>query len=73
VRFTGNLTAQGATTTDGEWYNVDVKDLNTGNTVSNIAFSNSTDRLGINVEGFHPYVRLELGIASGNITDILYR
>jgi len=73
VRFTGNLTAQGATTTDGEWYNVDVKDLNTCNTVSNIAFSNSTDRLGINVEGFHPYVRLELGIASGNITDILYR
>lgn len=72
-RFTGNLTAQGATTTDNEWYNVDVRDLNTGNIVANLTFNNATDKLGINVEGFHPYIRLEFGIASGNITNILYR
>jgi len=71
--FTGNLAVQGATTTDGEWYDIDFEDLRSGNTVSNLSFTNNSERLGINVEGFHPYLRLEFGINSGNIDLIQYR
>jgi len=76
LKFTGNLQVQGATfspDTDQEWYNVAFEDLKTGNTVDQINFTNSTERLGINVEGYHPYIRLELGINNGNIDLIQYR
>lgn len=74
--LTGNLAVQGATAsadTNPEWYDISFTDLNTGNLVSNLSFSTSNARLGINVEGFHPYLRLELGMASGNVRQILYR
>jgi hypothetical protein len=44
-----------------------------GNTVSNVQFNGSTERLGINVQGFHPYIRLEFGIDAGNVNLIQYR
>jgi hypothetical protein len=76
LKFTGNLQVQGATfspDTNQEWYNVSFEDLKTGNTVDQINFTNSTERLGINVAGYHPYIRLELGIDNGNIDLIQYR
>jgi hypothetical protein len=76
VDFTGNLQVQGATDsadTNQEWYNIAFEDLKTGNTVDQLNFTHSTERLGINVEGYHPYIRLELGINGGNIDLIQYR
>jgi hypothetical protein len=74
--LTGNLAVQGASDAISEtvqWYDVDFLDLNTGNTVSNVTFNNSSQRLGINVSGFHPYIRLEFGINTGNVDLITYR
>ena len=61
--FTGNIQAQGATTTDDEWY--DIGDP--------VVLASSDARTYINVQGFHPLIRLELDINSGNIQQILYR
>lgn len=74
--FTGNIGVQGATDAVGntvQWYTVPFEDLKTGNTVDMISMANSTQRIGINVEGYHPYVRLELDINGGNIALITYR
>jgi len=76
ANLTGNVAVQGssdATAYTVLWYDVDFQDLKTGNTVSNVQFSNSTERLGINVQGFHPYIRLEFGIDAGNVDLIQYR
>ena len=74
--YTGNVYVQGATDATAntvEWYNIDFEDLNTGNTVTELTFSQSTERLAINVEGYHPYLRLSLGKTNGNIDLIQYR
>lgn len=74
--FTGNLQVQGATAATSntvEWYNVDFEDLKSGDVVSNVSLTHSTERLGINVEGYHPYIRLEFGIGNGKINLIQYR
>jgi hypothetical protein len=74
--YTGNLTVQGATDSfmnTVQWYDIDFEDLNTGNTVSQLDFSNSSTRLAINVEGFHPFVRLGIQKQAGNIDLITYR
>lgn len=74
--LTGNVSVQGAsdaTAFTEQWYDVDFLDLNTGNTVSNVEFSGTTERLGINVVGFHPFIRLEFGIDAGNVDLILHR
>jgi hypothetical protein len=73
INLTGNLFVQGATDADEEWYDIDFEDLKTGNTVSNVAFTHSTERLGFNVEGFHPLIRLQFGIDEGNVDLITYR
>lgn len=76
VGFTGNLSVQGATAATAnttEWYDVPFQDLRTGNTVTTLDFNDSNERLGINVQGFHPYIRLGFGINSGNIDLITYR
>lgn len=74
--LTGNLQVQGATNdadTNQEWYNITFEDLDTGNLTSQVNFANATSRLGFNVEGYHPYIRLELGIDAGNVELINYR
>lgn len=71
--YTGNVTAQGATTTDGEWYDIDVFDFETGNTVTELVLANSSQRQAFNVSGFHPYLRLSFDTTSGNIAEIAYR
>ena len=73
VDFTGSLSVQGAATDDEEWYSIPFEDLATGNTVSTLHFTDRTERLGINVEGYHPLLRLELDINNGNIDLITYR
>ena len=76
VDFTGTLQVQGssdATANTVEWYDVDFEDLKTGNTVSEINFIHAIERLGINVEGYHPYLRLSFGMSDGNIDLIQYR
>lgn len=62
--FTGNVQPQGATNdTDDLWYDI-------GNA---IAFNNSNTTVGINITGYHPYIRLAVNTDSGNISQILYR
>lgn len=76
LNVVGNLQVQGssdATAYTVEWYNIDFTDLKTGNLVSEINFDHSVDRVGINVEGYHPYLRLQFGINSGKIDNITYR
>lgn len=76
ANLTGNLAVQGATDATGntiEWYSVPFQDLNTGNVVDNVSFTTSNARLGFNVEGYHPYIRLTVGIDGGNIALITYR
>jgi hypothetical protein len=76
IDFTGSLRVEGATfspDTNQEWYQVPFEDLNTGTEVNSLHFTTKTGRLGINVEGFHPYIRLEFDISAGNIDLIQYR
>lgn len=76
VDFTGTLQVQGASDAVAyttEWYNVNFEYLATGNTVSELEFTNTFSRFGINVEGFHPYIRLAFGVSNGNISAITYR
>jgi len=74
--FTGTISVQGAvsaTSNTVEWYDVDFEDLKTGNTVSSLSLTDSVTRRAINVEGYHPYLRVEFEITNGNIEQILYR
>lgn len=74
--FTGTLRVQGASDAISytvQWYDVAFQNLKTGATVNEIDFTHSFERHAINVQGFHPYLRLEFGISDGNIDQILYR
>jgi len=76
ANYTGTIAVQGATDATAntvEWYNIDFQDLATGNTVSELTVTSSTSRRGINVQGYHPYLRLEFGISNGNVDLISYR
>jgi hypothetical protein len=76
TNLSGNVQAQGSSDATAQtvlWYDIDFEDLRTGNTVSNVTFSGSTERLGINVEGFHPYIRLAFLKNSGNVDLVTYR
>lgn len=76
ANITGNISVQGAvaaTSNTVEWYKVAFEDLATGNTVNQLDLTSSTERLGINVEGFHPYIRLELNFSTGELAEIQYR
>lgn len=61
--FTGNLQVEGAVDDSGQWYDV-------GSTVS---ISSSSTTGYINIQGFHPYLRLNIEETSGNITDVKIR
>lgn len=74
--FSGTVAVQGATAAadpNAEWYNISFQDLKTGSTVSILNFDRSSERLGINVQGFHPYLRLDFDITNGNVDQIVYR
>ena len=61
--FTGNLQVEGAVDDSGQWYDV-------GSTVT-LSASSTTGY--ININGFHPYLRLNIEETSGNITDVKIR
>jgi hypothetical protein len=70
--YSGNLQAQGASDATAytvEWYNVDLQDLQTGNTVGNLTFDHSIKRIAFNVEGYHPYIRLQFN-ALTNVANV---
>lgn len=76
VGFTGSLRVQGATfspDTDMEWYDIPFLDLSSSTETESVHLTDDTSRLGINVPGYHPYLRLELNITNGNIDQIIYR
>jgi hypothetical protein len=76
VRYTGTIAVQGATDATAntvEWYDISFEDLQTNDTVSELVFVDESVRRGINVQGYHPYIRLEFGISQGNIDLITYR
>lgn len=74
--YTGNISVEAASynaDTDPEWYGVSFTDLRTGNLVSQLTLANSSERVGINVEGYHPYIRIQLDITQGEIAQLYYR
>lgn len=74
--FTGTLSVQGSSDATAEtvnWYQIDFENSKTGQTVSSIDFVKSFERRGINVMGYHPFLRLEFDINHGNIDTIAYR
>lgn len=74
--MTGNLAVQGAsdaTANTIEWYSVPFLDLKTGNTVTQLALTNSIEKIGFNVSGYHPYLRLSFQVSNGNFGTIIYR
>ena len=76
VAFSGTLRVEGATTdgdTPQEWYEIPFYDLKNSTTREALDFVGSTERIGINVEGYHPYMRLSLEIIEGNVDLITYR
>jgi hypothetical protein len=76
VKFTGTLRVEGSTLdadTSQEWYDIPFYDLKSNTTRDELSFIDSTERVGINVEGYHPYLRLGLEIIEGNVDLIIYR
>lgn len=74
--FTGILQVQGSPNANAEtvdWYDVEFEDLETRTTVDEIIYDRSTRRTAINVEGFHPYLRLSLQVSDGAVDNITYR
>ena len=63
TEFYGNVTIQGSTVPDNDWYPILVEtDL-----------ADITETRGYTVKGFHPYVRMSFTSNSGAVTNILAR
>jgi hypothetical protein len=60
-QFSGTITTEGATDTDGQWYTISTDTL---------ALS---DLHMFNVEGYHPYIRFNVNQTAGTITTIRHR
>ncbi len=71
--FTGSLRVQGATDTSDNWYDITYERLDTQADVEEVDFVTNTGLLGINVGGFHPYLRLEIQTSAGNVATSDYR
>ena len=74
--LTGNVGVQGATAATAEtveWYNIPFLDYKTGNVINQLTLTNSVDRIGFNVSGYHPYLRLSFVVSSGDFGLIQYR
>jgi hypothetical protein len=61
--FTGNVRIQGSTIPDTDWY--DIGPIHT--------YDNSSSCDSYNIEGFHPYLRVQINSESGSIDKILVR
>jgi len=60
--YSGNITIQGSTIPDADWYTID-----------NYTYLDETSTIGYIVVGYHPYVRLEFTSTQGEITKVLAR
>jgi len=62
--FTGNVTIQGSTIPDGDWY--DIHEANT--------YSNVSESLYFLCEGYHPYVRVQYAnVTAGDVSGLVVR
>ena len=61
--FTGNLQVEGAVDDSGQWYDI--------GTVTTLSSSSTTGY--ININGFHPYLRLNITETSGSVASIKIR
>ena len=76
LAYTGSVSVQASVDAIAQtvlWYDVDFQDLESGNTVTELDFVDSTARRAINVQGYHPYIRLALQVSDGNVAAITYR
>ena len=76
LAFTGIIQVQGSPNANAQsvdWYDIEFEDLETRTTVDEIIYNQSTRRTAINVEGFHPYLRLSLQVSEGEVDAITYR
>lgn len=62
TQFNGDVTIEGSTIVDGDWY-----------PITTTTYSNVTDTFGYTVRGFHPYVRMVFTSNTGAVTNILAR
>jgi hypothetical protein len=60
--YYGNITLQGSTIADGDWYQIDKYEYVDGNTT-----------VGYTINGYHPYIRIQYTSNVGNVTNILTR
>lgn len=62
--FTGNVTIQGSTIPNGDWYNIHEAN----------AYANATESLYFLCEGYHPYVRVEYAnVTTGDVSGLVVR
>lgn len=60
--YYGNVTLQGSTIADGDWYPIETH-----------SYADTTGTIGYSLTGFHPYIRVEYVSNVGNVTNILTR
>jgi hypothetical protein len=61
--FYGNVTIQGSSIVDGDWYPIEV----------DLDLANITETKGYTIIGFHPFVRMSFTSNAGAVTNILAR
>jgi hypothetical protein len=62
VEYTGNVTIEGSTLVDSDWYPID-----------DSIYANTSNTYGYTIRGFHPYVRMVFTANTGAVTNILAR
>jgi len=61
--FSGTVQVQGSTIPDNDWYNIN----------DPITYINQANTDYYQIEGFHPYIRVQFNCTQGDVTDILAR
>ncbi len=61
--YYGNITIQGSTIVDGDWYII----------TEDTEMANVTETKGYTVHGYHPFIRVEFSSNTGAVTNILAR
>jgi len=68
ANFVGNMTIQGSTTSDADYY--DISSYEYGNAANGASESGT---IGYTINGYHPFIQLKFTANVGNITTILAR
>jgi len=61
--FYGNVTIQGSSIVDGDWYDI----------ITDDELADVSETRGYTIRGFHPFVKVEFSSNSGAVTNILAR